>query len=56
LTFGGPGTSTETMSFYMYRLAFKHFNHGYAAAVSVFLSIIVGVLVTLFLRFSRRSA
>jgi multiple sugar transport system permease protein len=54
LTFGGPGTSTETISFYMYRMAFKQFNHGYAAAVSVFLSIIVSLLVTLFLRLSRR--
>jgi multiple sugar transport system permease protein len=54
LTFGGPGTSTETMSFYMYRLAFKSFDHGYAAAVSVFLSIVTTILVTLFLRVSRR--
>lgn len=54
LTGGGPGTSTETISFYMYRVAFKSFDHGYAAAISVFLSIIISILVTLFLRLSRR--
>jgi multiple sugar transport system permease protein len=54
LTFGGPGTSTETISFHVYRVAFKSFDHGYAAAISVFLSIVVSIMVTIFLRLSRR--
>ena len=54
LTGGGPGTATETISFYLYRIAFKQFDLGYAAAVSVVLSVIVGVLVTGYLRLARR--
>ena len=34
----------------MYRLAFRSFDQGYAATISVVLSIIVGVLVTVFLK------
>ena len=54
LTGGGPGTATETISFYLYRIAFKQFDLGYAAAVSVVLSLIVGALVTIYLRLARR--
>lgn len=54
LTGGGPGTATETISFYLYRIAFKQFDLGYAAAVSVVLSLIVGALVTVYLRLARR--
>ncbi len=50
LTQGGPGTATETLAFYMYRLAFRSFDQGYAATISVVLSIIVGVLVAVFLK------
>lgn len=54
LTGGGPGTATETISFYLYRIAFRQFDLGYAAAVSVVLSLIVGALVTIYLRLARR--
>jgi multiple sugar transport system permease protein len=54
LTGGGPGTATETISFYLYRVAFKQFDLGYAAAISVVLSLIVGALVTVYLRLARR--
>ncbi|HET6948423.1 MAG TPA: sugar ABC transporter permease, partial [bacterium] len=36
LTGGGPGASTEFLSVYLYRIAFKFFNLSYAAAVSLF--------------------
>ena len=36
LTGGGPGATTEFLSVYLYRIAFKFFNLGYAAAVSLF--------------------
>jgi multiple sugar transport system permease protein len=35
LTQGGPGNSTETVSLYIYRTAFRFFNFGYAAAMSM---------------------
>jgi multiple sugar transport system permease protein len=35
LTRGGPGNSTETISYFIYRTAFENFDLGYASAVSV---------------------
>lgn len=35
LTQGGPGFATETVSLYIYRTAFRFFNFGYAAAMSL---------------------
>ncbi|MGH9673533.1 MAG: carbohydrate ABC transporter permease [Bryobacteraceae bacterium] len=35
ITGGGPGIATETMSLYIYRTAFRFFNFGYAAAMSL---------------------
>ncbi|MGO4838117.1 carbohydrate ABC transporter permease, partial [Rhizobiaceae sp. 2RAB30] len=35
LTQGGPGTATETLAFYIYRLSFKSYDLGYGAAISV---------------------
>jgi raffinose/stachyose/melibiose transport system permease protein len=34
MTGGGPGTSTELMATYMYKLSFKTFNMGYGSAVA----------------------
>ena len=31
---GGPGTSTELMATYMYKLSFSQFNMGYGSAVA----------------------
>lgn len=42
LTQGGPGSSTETASLYIYRTAFRFSNFGYAAAMSL-----VGLAVTM---------
>jgi multiple sugar transport system permease protein len=48
MTSGGPGASTETLSFYIYRLAFKSLNIGEAAAASVaFLLVVVGLVMLL---------
>ena len=40
LTQGGPGFSTETISLYIYRTAFRFFDFGYAAAMSLVLLVI----------------
>lgn len=54
LTQGQPGTSTETISWYIYQVGYKFFNMGYASAVSylllIFLSIIGTIYVSRFLR------
>jgi multiple sugar transport system permease protein len=53
-TQGGPGTSTESVSWYVYQLGFKFFRMGYASAVSylvlIFLSIVATLYVSRFLR------
>ena len=53
-TQGGPGTSTETISWYIYQLGFKFFRMGYAAAVSYLALILLTVVATLYVgRFVR---
>jgi len=41
MTNGGPGTSSEVLALYMYRLAFESFNFGQAAAVGFILFAII---------------
>ncbi|MEK9564665.1 MAG: sugar ABC transporter permease, partial [Deltaproteobacteria bacterium] len=58
LTSGGPGTSTETSSFYIFIKGLREFQMGYSAALSftylvimiVSLTIIAKVLVRLMIR------
>jgi multiple sugar transport system permease protein len=51
LTTGGPGTATQVLTMYAYRVGMRFFNFGYSSAISVFLFIIVlGVIMTLFKR------
>jgi multiple sugar transport system permease protein len=54
LTQGGPGTATETISFYVYQLGFQFFRMGYAAAISYLVLIGLTVFATLYVaRFLR---
>jgi multiple sugar transport system permease protein len=48
LTQGQPGTSTETISWYIYQVGYKFFNMGYAAAVSYLLLIFLTVAATIY--------
>ena len=48
LTQGQPGTSTETISWYIYQVGYKFFNMGYAAAVSYLLLIFLTVVATIY--------
>jgi multiple sugar transport system permease protein len=50
LTQGGPGKTTETISFYAYRLGFRFLDIGQAAAVSFILLAVVVLLTILLLR------
>jgi multiple sugar transport system permease protein len=53
-TQGGPGTSTESISWYIYQLGFKFFRLGYASAVSFVVVIVLTVLATIYVtRFVR---
>jgi multiple sugar transport system permease protein len=51
LTAGGPGSSTETLSLYGYRLGFFFFNTAYASAESIVLVCIVTLLTAFLMRF-----
>ena len=50
MTNGGPGTSSEVLALYMYRLAFESFNFGQAAAVGFILFVIIFVLSMILVR------
>ncbi len=53
-TQGGPGTATESISWYIYQLGFKFFRLGYASAVSFTVVILMTILATLYVaRFVR---
>jgi len=49
LTEGGPGTSTETVSVYLFRVAFNYFQTGRASALGYILLFAVIVLTSMYL-------
>ena len=51
LTSGGPGVSTETLSFHVYKVAFLGFNTGTASAYGILMVLIVIVLAQVYLRY-----
>jgi len=51
LTGGGPGTSTQLLSLYMYRVEFKFFDMGQAAALAVVVLVSFSVIYALISRF-----
>lgn len=50
LTGGGPGSSTETISLFIYREAFKYFNMGRASAAAVVMFLAVAVVSAFYIR------
>ncbi len=50
LTGGGPGGSTEVMSFYLYLVAFKDFETGLASAIGYIMLIVIIALANLLIR------
>ena len=50
LTRGGPAGATETLSYYIYKVAFRFFDLGYAAAISIAMLVVTVVFSTLFIR------
>jgi multiple sugar transport system permease protein len=54
LTNGGPGSSSELISFRIYREAFQFFHTGRAAALSMIFLVMIVVLTNIYLRFLTR--
>ncbi|MHB8277323.1 MAG: carbohydrate ABC transporter permease [Candidatus Humimicrobiaceae bacterium] len=50
LTNGGPGTSTTTLSIYIYKTAFRFFNIGQASSASVIMMIILMTVVIIIIK------
>ncbi|SMX50816.1 carbohydrate ABC transporter permease [Maliponia aquimaris] len=50
LTGGGPGTSTETLAFFIFNVGFKWFDMGYAAALAWILTAIMMIISTWYVR------
>lgn len=49
LTAGGPGTATQVLTLYAYRVGMRFFNYGYSASISIVLFVLVMILIlTLF--------
>src|SRR5439155_1240516 len=46
LTGGGPGTATQLLSLYIYRIEFRFFDGGQAAALAVLVLLAVGLVIT----------
>ncbi|HUT36537.1 MAG TPA: sugar ABC transporter permease [Planctomycetota bacterium] len=51
LTTGGPGTATQVLSMYAYRVGMRFFNFGYSSSISIILFLLVtGIILVLFKR------
>ena len=46
MTDGGPGTSTTTLSIYMYKQAFGSYQMGYGTAIALIM-LVVGIILSL---------
>lgn len=51
---GGPGYSSTTVDLFIYNQAFRYGAPGYATAIGITLFLLIGILLVIFLRVSRR--
>lgn len=52
ITRGGPGSATETISFYIYQLAIRYYDMAYASAVSLVLLIGLAIVIRIFVKYT----
>ena len=52
MTGGGPGTSTETISLYIYRVAIDYHDISYAASISLIVLVLLAVVIRIFIWYS----
>ena len=52
ITKGGPGTATEVLPTFAYRLSFISFNFGQSAAVAVIMMVVLLLAAVLYLKFA----
>jgi multiple sugar transport system permease protein len=51
---GGPGIATETLTIYIYKIAFRNFTLGQAAAISLVFLVVIIIIASMFLKRLRR--
>lgn len=56
LSNGGPGTSTQTLAYFVYQTAFNYYDMGYAAAAAYLLTAVLLVFAGFYLRLVMRKA
>lgn len=56
MTGGGPGDSTQTLYYYVYQIAFRNLDMGYASAVSYIVVVVMGLFAFLYVRTLLRGA
>jgi multiple sugar transport system permease protein len=54
VTGGGPGGTTETLSFHIYKLAIRNFDTGIASAYGVLMLIVVNIMAVVFIKYLER--
>jgi len=54
ITQGGPGGASEVLSVLVFKNAFQNFEAGYAAAIGITMSLLVGVVISMFVVLRRR--
>ncbi len=54
ITQGGPGGASEVLSILVFKNAFQNFEAGYAAAIGITMSALVGVVISIFVVLRRR--
>lgn len=50
MTGGGPGNATQTLYYYVYKVAFRSLDMGYASAISYILVLVMGLFAFLYVR------
>ena len=50
MTGGGPGNATQTLYYYIYQVAFRNLDMGYASAISYILVLVMGLFAFLYVR------
>jgi len=54
LTAGGPGTSSEVLSIYVYRQAFQYFNTSYGAVAGIVMLFVISFLSMIYVRLTKK--
>ncbi|MEG2939793.1 MAG: sugar ABC transporter permease, partial [Oscillospiraceae bacterium] len=53
MTKGGPGTSSEVLGTLLYKTAFNYQDFGYASAIAVVMTVIIGSISLIYMKMSQ---